>query len=61
MLLVLGWTLILTGRVRGHAACMISAVVVSAVFLACYLVYHYQVGSVAFRGEGRPGRSTSRS
>jgi protein SCO1 len=54
ILLVLGWTLILTKNVRGHAACMIAAVSVSAVFLACYLIYHFQVGSVAFRGEGGP-------
>jgi len=52
LLLMIGWAFILTGRVRGHAACMISAVLVSAVFLACYLTYHFQVGSVAFRGEG---------
>ena len=48
LLLLAGWVLILTGRVRGHVACMASGVVVSAVFLACYLVYHYQVGSVEF-------------
>ncbi|WP_435006902.1 DUF420 domain-containing protein [Tundrisphaera lichenicola] len=52
LLLMLGWSMIMTGRKRGHAACMISAVVVSAVFLGSYLVYHFQVGSVAFRGEG---------
>ena len=52
VLLVVGWTFILTDRVRAHAACMIAAVAVSAVFLACYLVYHFQVGSVAFRGVG---------
>ena len=52
LLLMIGWSLILTGRVRGHAACMIAAVAVSGVFLACYLVYHFQVGSVAFRGLG---------
>ncbi len=52
LLLLLGWSLILTGRVRGHATCMIAAVLVSAVFLACYLIYHFQVGSVGFRGEG---------
>ncbi|WP_435016525.1 DUF420 domain-containing protein [Tundrisphaera sp. TA3] len=52
LLLVIGWILILTKRVKAHAICMISAVVVSAVFLACYLVYHYEVGSVAFRGVG---------
>jgi len=52
LLLLLGWSMILTGRVRAHAACMIAAVSVSAVFLGCYLVYHFQAGSVAFRGEG---------
>ena len=57
VLLLIGWGLVLSGRVRLHAACMISAVVVSAVFLACYLVYHYEAGSVSFRGEGA-ARST---
>ncbi len=52
LLLMLGWILIMTGRVKAHAACMISAVVVSSVFLGSYLLYHFQVGSVAFRGEG---------
>ncbi len=52
VLLLLGWTLILTRRARGHAACMISAVVTSAVFLGCYLTYHFQVGSVPFLGKG---------
>lgn len=51
-LLMVGWVLILAGRVRAHAACMIAAVAVSAVFLGCYLAYHFQVGSVAFRGVG---------
>ena len=31
---------------------MVLAVIVSILFLACYLVYHYHVGSVAFRGVG---------
>jgi protein SCO1/2 len=53
LLLMLGWVLILARRVRGHAACMIAAVVVSAVFLGCYLLYHFQVGSVSFQGTGR--------
>ena len=52
VLLVTGWTFIRTGRRRAHAACMITAVSVSALFLASYLVYHYYVGSVAFRGLG---------
>ena len=53
LLLMLGWVLILSRRVRGHAACMIAAVAVSAVFLGCYLVYHFQAGSVSFEGTGR--------
>ncbi len=51
-LLVVGWSLIRRGKVREHALCMISAIAVSAVFLSCYLVYHYIVGSVSFRGVG---------
>ena len=39
-------------RVRGHRLCMVLAVLTSAVFLICYLVYHYQAGSVPFRGTG---------
>ncbi|QEH34063.1 hypothetical protein OJF2_25970 [Aquisphaera giovannonii] len=38
--------------VRGHVFCMVAAVVTSAIFLGCYLTYHYQAGSVAFRGAG---------
>jgi protein SCO1/2/putative membrane protein len=52
VLLALGWYLVRTRRVRGHRAVMIAAVVVSALFLACYLIYHARVGSVPFRGEG---------
>ena len=52
VLLLVGWISILSKRMKAHAVCMISSVVVSAVFLACYLVYHYQAGSVAFQGTG---------
>jgi protein SCO1/2/putative membrane protein len=52
ILLVVGWTFIRRGRPRSHAACMVSALVTSALFLASYLVYHFQVGSVPFRGAG---------
>lgn len=31
---------------------MIAAFLVSSLFLASYLYYHYQVGSVAFTGQG---------
>jgi protein SCO1/2/putative membrane protein len=58
ILLVLALAFILRRRYRAHAACMIAAVGVSAVFLACYLGYHFLVvgGSVPFLGVGRPVR-----
>jgi putative membrane protein len=40
LLLAAGFICIKSGKWRAHAACMISATVVSAVFLACYLTYH---------------------
>ena len=52
LLLAIGFGLIRSGHWRGHAVCMTLAVIVSAVFLGCYLLYHFQVGSVAFRGTG---------
>jgi protein SCO1/2 len=52
LLLVLGWWLIRTGNVRGHATAMVLAVVTSGLFLGCYLLYHYQAGSTPFRGVG---------
>jgi uncharacterized membrane protein YozB (DUF420 family) len=51
-MLVLAWALIRRGRVRGHATVMTACLVVSALFLSCYLLYHYHVGSVPFRGTG---------
>jgi protein SCO1/2 len=52
VLLVLGWTLIRSRQVRGHIACMAAGVAASALFLAGYLIYHAQVGSVPFRRTG---------
>jgi protein SCO1/2/putative membrane protein len=53
LLLLIGWILIRTGRMRGHITTMISALTVSALFLACYLVYHANIGGgVPFRGVG---------
>jgi uncharacterized membrane protein YozB (DUF420 family) len=37
---------------RAHRACMLTALGCSALFLISYLVYHYQVGSVAYTGHG---------
>jgi uncharacterized membrane protein YozB (DUF420 family) len=50
VLLVCGWRLIKLRRERAHKIVMLSAFGVSAVFLACYLVYHARVGSVPFTG-----------
>jgi protein SCO1/2/putative membrane protein len=53
VLLLIGWVFIRTGRTRAHIAMMISALVVSSLFLACYLVYHANIGGgVPFRGVG---------
>ena len=35
-----------------HVVCMLLAVATSALFLACYLVYHCQAGSMPFRHGG---------
>ena len=52
LLLSLGWVLIRMRRVAAHRACMLTALLCSAVFLASYLYYHSQVGSVRFQGTG---------
>lgn len=52
ILLLLGLTMIRTGRVRAHATCMVAAVVVSSLFFVSYGIYHFQVRSVPFRGIG---------
>jgi len=52
VLLVAGWVFIARGQWKAHRATMIAAFAVSAVFLVCYLTYHYLVGHVPFRGQG---------
>ncbi|MCC6797985.1 MAG: DUF420 domain-containing protein [Candidatus Hydrogenedentes bacterium] len=52
VLLFLGWRAIKSGRRDTHRNIMIAALTVSALFLACYLYYHYQVGSVRYQGQG---------
>lgn len=52
ILLVVGWALIKAGRERAHKRAMLSAFVVSIVFLTCYLIYHYHKLSVKFEGSG---------
>lgn len=50
VLLLLGFASIKQKRVALHRACMLSAFAVSCVFLVCYLIHHWQVGSVRFSG-----------
>lgn len=52
ILLLLGLMLIKQGKEQAHQKAMGSALLVSAVFLGCYLYYHYMVGSVKFTHEG---------
>jgi len=50
--LVVGFFFIKSKRVRVHRASMLAALASSACFLISYLIYHYQVGSVPFKGQG---------
>lgn len=52
ILLVFGRFFIHRKNIAAHKACMLSATAVSAAFLTCYLIYHAQVGSVKFTGQG---------
>jgi uncharacterized membrane protein YozB (DUF420 family) len=52
VLLIWGYTLIRRKRIAQHRKVMQTAFVVSCLFLVCYLVYHYQVGSVRFPKTG---------
>ena len=52
LLLFSGYSFIRAGRVAAHRTCQIAAVVVSTIFLASYLTYHYQHGATRFAGVG---------
>ncbi len=52
VLLLIGYALIRAGRRDQHRLVMITAFITSSLFLACYLVYHAQVGSVPFPRHG---------
>ena len=47
-----GYLFIRNGRQRAHQRCMLAALATSTVFLACYVVYHANVGSRPFGGQG---------
>ena len=50
--LVAGYCFIKAKNREAHRACMLGAFTSSTLFLVSYLVYHFQVGSVPFRGQG---------
>ena len=53
ILLSAGFLCIRRKRVAAHRACMLAAFAVSAAFLACYLIYHFQTGAhTPFGGTG---------
>ena len=52
VLLVWGYVLIRNKRIDQHRRVMKTAFITSSLFLACYLIYHAQVGSVPFGHEG---------
>ena len=47
-----GYWLVRQGRTRQHRLSMITALVISGVFLVSYLIYHAHVGYMPFAGQG---------
>ena len=52
LFLVTGYLMIRQRRVKAHRACMLGAFTTSTLFLISYLIYHANVGSIAFTGRG---------
>ena len=52
VLLSIGFLLIRRGKRVAHQRVMLAAFVCSVLFLTSYLIYHAQVGSVRFPGQG---------
>jgi uncharacterized membrane protein YozB (DUF420 family) len=50
--LVTGYAFIRRNRRDAHRNCMVAALVVSALFLTSYVIYHLNVGSVPFQKTG---------
>ena len=49
LFLALGYIYIKKGRQEAHRNCMVSALITSTLFLACYLYYHYFAGRTTFQ------------
>lgn len=54
LLLLAGFIFIKNKNIPAHRACMATAVLVSALFLACYLTYHFNHLTVKFTTPGWP-------
>lgn len=54
LLLVIGLIAIKNDRKKIHICAMVSALVCSTLFLACYLTYHAQAGRITFTHTGWP-------
>ena len=52
ILIASGFYFIKQKNIQAHKTCMVAALLVSALFLTSYLVYHYNVGSVRFTKQG---------
>jgi uncharacterized membrane protein YozB (DUF420 family) len=52
VLLVWGYILIRKRSIQAHRKVMLAAFATSSVFLCCYLIYHFNVGSVPFQNTG---------
>ena len=52
VMLLLGYYFIRNKRIKVHRFCMLTAFVLSAVFLGSYVIYHYSIGHTPFGGEG---------
>ncbi|HUJ31951.1 MAG TPA: DUF420 domain-containing protein [Candidatus Acidoferrum sp.] len=52
VLLIIGFSFILRGKVLPHKVCMLSAFACSAVFLIFYVYFHLHAGIIRFSGQG---------
>ncbi len=52
ILVVLGYFFIRRKRISAHKVCMLSAFSLSALFLVCYVTYHFTEGIKYFTGTG---------
>lgn len=52
MFLLAGFYFIRRGQIARHRASMLAAFAMSTLFLISYLIYHANVGSVPFQGQG---------